>query len=130
MVELTLDTGVREYRIAGGGVLRFHPADPNLYARFLQAEEKLRKIEKELEKPGEADVLTRLCKADKAMKKLLTWVFGEENDFHKALGGVNLLATGSNGKLLAENLLEALGEILTEGAERFASDQVARLKDD
>lgn len=130
MVELTLDTGVREYRIAGGGVLRFHPADPNLYARFLQAEEKLRKIEKEMLKGEDADALTRLCKADKAIKKLLAWVFGEENDFHKALNGVNLLATGSNGKLLAENLFDALGEILTRGAEEFAAAQVARLKND
>ena len=130
MVELTLDTGVREYRIVGGGVLRFHPADPNLYARFLQAEEKLRKIEKEMLKGGDEDALTRLCKADKAIKKLLSWVFGEENDFHKALNGVNLLSLGGNGKLLAENLFDALGEILTEGAERFAADQVARLKND
>ena len=37
MQELNIDTGVREYRINGGGVLRFNPSDPNVYSRFLQA---------------------------------------------------------------------------------------------
>ena len=34
-MELNIDTGVEEFRVNGRGVLRFNPADPNLYHRFL-----------------------------------------------------------------------------------------------
>ena len=34
MQELKIDTGVEEFRVNGRGVLRFNPADPNLYHRF------------------------------------------------------------------------------------------------
>ena len=30
-MELNIDTGVEEFRVNGRGVLRFNPADPNLY---------------------------------------------------------------------------------------------------
>ena len=33
-MELNIDTGVEEFRVNGRGVLRFNPADPNLYHRF------------------------------------------------------------------------------------------------
>ena len=35
-MELNIDTGVEEFRVNGRGVLRFNPADPNLYHRFLR----------------------------------------------------------------------------------------------
>ena len=37
MQELKIDTGVEEFRVNGRGVLRFNPADPNLYHRFFAA---------------------------------------------------------------------------------------------
>ena len=37
MKQLTIDTGVEEFCINGRGVLRFNPADPNLYHRFFDA---------------------------------------------------------------------------------------------
>ena len=36
-MELKIDTGVEEFRVNGRGVLRFNPADPNLYHRFFAA---------------------------------------------------------------------------------------------
>ena len=33
-MELNIDTGVEEFSVNGRGVLRFNPADPNLYHRF------------------------------------------------------------------------------------------------
>ena len=36
-MELNIDTGVEEFRVNGRGVLRFNPADPNLYHRFFAA---------------------------------------------------------------------------------------------
>ena len=41
MEKIQFDSGVRSYRINGGGILRFNPGDPNLYSRFLEAGEKL-----------------------------------------------------------------------------------------
>ena len=93
MKKLILDTGVQEFKIQGGGVLRFHPGDPNLYARFLEAEEKLSAMEQELTRQAKdirdsKGVVSLLGQADKQRKALLTEIFGGENDFDKALGGV------------------------------------------
>lgn len=133
MKKLVLDTGVQEFKIQGGGVLRFHPGDPNLYARFLQAEEKLSAMEQELSRQAKdicdaQGMLALLGQADKQLKALLTEIFGEENDFDKALGGVNLLSVAGNGKTLAANLMGALEKILTQGAQRFADARVAEIK--
>ena len=49
MEKLQFDSGVKSYRL-GGGVLRFHPGDPNLYIRFLEAAEKFKALEEELKK--------------------------------------------------------------------------------
>ena len=35
-MELNIDTGVEEFRVNGRGVLRFNPADPNLYTAVHQ----------------------------------------------------------------------------------------------
>lgn len=133
MKKLILDTGVQEFKIQGGGVLRFHPGDPNLYARFLQAEEKLSAMEQELTRQAKdirdsKGVVSLLGQADKQLKALLTEIFGGENDFDKALGGVNLLSVAGNGKTVAANLMEALEKILSEGAQRFADARVAEIK--
>ena len=41
MEKISFDSGVKSYKINGTGVLRFNPGDPNVYARFLQAADKL-----------------------------------------------------------------------------------------
>lgn len=133
MKKLILDTGVQEFKIQGGGVLRFHPGDPNLYARFLQAEEKLSAMEQELTRQAKCicdsqGMLALLGQADKQLKTLLTEIFGEENNFDKALGGINLLSVAGNGKTVAANLMGALEKILTEGAQRFTDARVAEIK--
>ena len=124
-----LDIGVEEYRIGGGGVLRFHPGDPNLYGRFLQAEEDFGRLQAAFAKDAAtgAEVLEQMVAADAKMKELLNGVFGGDNDFHKALGGVNLLSVGADGRTVAARLLEALEKILTEGARRFAKMQAEKL---
>lgn len=129
-MEKLLDIGVEEFRIAGGGVLRFHPGDPNLYARFLQAEEQLLQLQEAFaETPATgAEILAQMEKADQKVKALLNGVFGGDNDFHKALGGVNLFSVGADGINLASKLFAALEHILTEGAKRFARVQAEKLK--
>ena len=98
MEKIVFDSGVKSYKINGSGMLRFNPCDPNVYSRFLEAADKLQKVEdtlveeaKTLTEADGAGVVRLLHKADREMKQVLGWVFGEENDFDKILSGVNLL---------------------------------------
>ena len=132
MEKIQFDSGVRSYRINGGGILRFNPSDPNLYSRFLEAVEKLQEAEKELTRQAETaqaqDIVKLMTQADEKMKNILGWVFGESNDFHKLLGGVNLLAVADNGERVVTNLFAALEPVLVEGAKRCAGQQAAKAR--
>lgn len=127
MEQIQFDSGIRQYRINGGQILRFHPADPNIYARFSQAVQKLGDLEKSLTQQAQTlqegdsvGLLELLEKADRELKALLNWVFGPGNDFDTLLGGVNLLAMTTNGKRVIDNLLQALEPVLLQGAEDCA----------
>ena len=125
MEKIVFDSGVREYKLGNLGVLRFHPGDPNLYARFMEAAEKMKTIEEELVQQAKAlesedaggAVVNLLREADRKMKQTLNWVFGHDTDFDQLLGGVNLLAVGANGERVATNLFDALQPILLAGAQ-------------
>ncbi len=130
MEKISFDSGIKTYKINGCGVLRFNPGDPNVYARFLDAADKLQGVEnalveeaKTIDQADGAGVVQLLSKADREMKQILSWVFGQENDFDKILGGVNLLAVADNGQRVVTNLLEALQPVLVEGAERCAKEK-------
>lgn len=135
MEKLVFDSGVKEFKINGNGVLRFNPSDPNVYARFLDAMDKIRTVEtdlvsraKELEKAENqeengAAVLRLMRDADRDTKKILSEVFGADNDFDKILGGVNMLAVAGNGERVITNLLSALQPIMVEGAQNCAKQQ-------
>lgn len=131
MEKISFDSGIKSYKINGAGVLRFNPGDPNVYARFLEAADKLQTVEaalaeeaKQLPQADGAAVVQLLNRADREMKGILAWVFGEDNDFDKILKGVNLLAVADNGQRVVTNLLEALQPVLVEGAERCAMEKV------
>ena len=130
MEKIQFDAGQRSYRINGNGILRFNPGDPNLYARFMEAVEKLQAVETELMQQGESaqgeNIVKLMGSSDEKMKSILNWVFGGDNDFHKLLGGVNLLAVAENGERVVTNLFAALEPVLVEGAKRCAGEQ-ARL---
>ena len=128
MENLELELGVVEYAIPGGGVLRFNPGDPNLYSRFAQAGGKLEEIEKMLtEQAQRQPVLELLAEADRQIKQLLNWVFGGDNDFHRALGGVSLLSPAANGRTVAANLFEALEKVLTRGVQALVDAKANQL---
>ena len=123
MQELKIDTGVEEFRVNGRGVLRFNPADPNLYHRFFAAGKTLQQYDAELtaatEKCADAQAgLALLREYDGKIKALLQEIFGAENDFDAILDGVSLAGVGANGKRVVQNLLEALTPILRAGAEQ------------
>lgn len=128
MNQLCVDCGLEEYCLFDGAVLRFNPADPNLYARFLELEERLtqlhRTMQEQLRQARQTDrVLQILEQTDREIKAHLTYVFGPGNDFSRLMQGINLLAAGSNGLTVAENLLSALEPVLLSGAERFVSEK-------
>ena len=139
MEKLIFDTGVKSFAVNDGGVLRFNPSDPNVYARFVEAAGKIKAVEDDLvkkaqavkvvdEAAGEEDVgeeaLKLLKDADKEMKKILGWVFGDLNDFEKIFAGVNILAVGENGERVITNFLSALLPIIEAGAQKCAKDQI------
>lgn len=123
MEKITFDSGVKSYRINGGALLKFNPADPNLYARFLEAVDKIKELENQMEQTDGQKALEAMCQADKQMKSLLGWVFGSGNDFDALLGGVNLLAVATNGERVITNLLQALLPVITDGARLCAGMQ-------
>lgn len=132
MEKIQFDSGIRSYRINGGGILRFNPGDPNLYARFLEAVDKLRAVEQELTRQAEnvqgAEIVKLMTQADEKMKDILNWVFGADNDFRQLLNGVNLLAVADNGERVVTNLFAALEPVLVEGAKRCADEQAAKAR--
>ena len=124
MEKLTFDTGLQSYRVGGAGVLKFNPCDPNVYARFLEAAEKIKAAEQEL--AGAEDALRAMTALDKRIKGILNEVFGSGNDFNEILGGVNLLAVAGNGERVITNLLTALQPVLIAGARRCAEGIAAK----
>ena len=130
MKNIQFDAGVEEFGL-GGGVLRFNPGDPNLYARFLDTGEKIKALEKSLVEKASAcdgapeELIRLMQQADTEMKQHLNHVFGEGNDFEKLLQGVNLLAVANNGERVVTNLFAALEPILVQGAQRCAGEKKA-----
>ena len=131
MKKIHFDNGVQQFSI-NGGILKFNPSDPNVYARFLEMGEKMETLEAELaekaaagtEDEGSRKVLELMAQADRQAKELLNWVFGGDNDFDKLLEGVNLMAVAENGRQVIENLLEVLEPILLDGAKKYTEDVV------
>lgn len=129
MEKLTLDTGIKEYQI-NDGVLRFNPADPNVYARFLDMQKRLDEIADESQKrlssidtegitDEEAGILgIEKCKdLDAELKALFSHTFGEGNNFDEILGGVSFFAISTSGRWVVEELLLLLQPIVNEGAQ-------------
>ena len=138
MKKLTFDSGIREYQINDNGVLRFNPADPNVYARLMESGEKIKAVEdrllakaKELIPEGEEEssgavVLQLMREADKEIKDVLVYIFGVENNFDEIFAGVNLMAVGDNGERVLTNFLNAMIPIVEKGAKKCAEQQIKR----
>lgn len=136
-LNLNFDSGVREFRVNGGAILRFNPRDPNVSARFMEAAKKLEQIESEFVAKAEAlkvsaeenpnngtQVLELMREADRKIKDTLAWIFGESNDFDAIFGGCNVLAVADNGERLVTNFVAALIPIIQEGAQAIISKDV------
>ena len=77
-----------------------------------------------------AGVLRLMVEADRKLKDILGWVFGEGNDLDAVLGGVNLLAVAGNGERVIVNLMTAVRPVLEAGAKACVRAQVDRAVED
>lgn len=147
MEKLLFDDGILRLDVNGNGLLCFNPSDFNLYQRFCEFSRRLPEYEREYKREYEAALLdgkeetafeaterelNRAKEIDAKIKKELSIVFGEQNDFDKLLGGVNLMSFGKNGERVVTNLLDALSPYIEKGVKRYlkneAGDAVANAK--
>ena len=131
MEKLVFDNGLKEYDVNGTGVLRFNPSDPNVYGRFLDAVEEIRKVEKDMITKGkqlsanDGECVVRLMvESDKKVKAILRDVFGSRNDFNAIFDDVNIMAVASNGERIITNFMTAIEPIISAGAEACAKQKV------
>lgn len=130
MRKLTIDLGIEEFEIAPGKILRFNPADINLFDRFCLAMNDIQAEEEEMEKKAKdmgeeasaEDLLRLLAETDSRIKKIFSGVFGTGNDFEDIFCGVNLMSVGTNDERVATNFINAVFPILEEGAKRAAKN--------
>ncbi len=125
MKEIKFDTGIKTYQINDSGVLKFNPSDPNLYKRFKDLRVEIEQIQKDYSERSKTtesgeDAIDLLAEYDARVKKSLSHVFGEENDFDSILGGANVMAVASNGELVITNFLDAMLPIVEEGVKTYA----------
>lgn len=135
---LNIDVGLKSYQLVEGGEpLVFNPCDPEIYARFMRAKEKMAEIEAEAQKQAQTvpeeqhtgeEALKIISDGDKRLKSALNEVFGNGNNFDKILCGVSLLAIAGNGKQVMVNLLEAITPIIANGAKSYADQELATAK--
>lgn len=136
MQQINFDTGLQEFKINGGGSLWFNPSDLNVYSRFMDAIEEIRKVETKLEEKVKAlaaegtgvDFLQLSKEADKEIKRILTEVFGNRNDFEEIFGGANVMSPTGNGEMVLTNFLNALKPVIEKGARSFAQSQAKIIK--
>ena len=125
MQKITFDTGIKTYQINDSGVLKFNPSDPNLYKRFKDLRVEIEQIQKDYSERSKTtesgdDAIDLLAEYDARVKKSLSHVFGEENDFDSILGGANVMAVASNDELVITNFLDAMLPIVEEGVKTYA----------
>ena len=125
MEKITFDTGIKTYQINDNGILRFNPSDPNLYKRFKDLRVEIEQIQKDYNERSKntengEDAIDLLAEYDARVKKSLSPVFGEENDFDSILDGANVMAVASNGELVITTFLDAMLPIVEEGVKTYA----------
>lgn len=139
MEKLNIDVGLKSYELVEGGApLIFNPGDPNVYARYMEAMDEIKRVEKEMsgkanaidassDKAGE-ESLKIMHETDRRMKEILNGIFGDPNDFDKILCGVSLMAVTADGDRVINKVLEALSPIMQDGAKACADTEVKQAK--
>ena len=121
MKELSFDTGVVEYQVNGGAVLRFNPADTHFVRRLHDLFEELGQ-----EQQAEGGVFDTLEKKDAAMRERLDGLFGP-GTCQAVFGTLGLYALAGGLPLWANFLLAVLEEVesAVDAQQQAASPRVA-----
>ena len=123
MEKLVFTTGMVEYALENGAILRFNPRDPSVIEGFLSLEEKIC----DLHPQGENN-LEKWADADTRCRELLTQVF-PGNDFQQILGPGNSLALCENGVSTLGNFLDAVEPILEHGVKVLMEEAIQKAKE-
>lgn len=142
--KLNFDDGLLRLDINGNGLLTFNPSDFNVYQRFFALAKELPELEKKYVSDVEASTgddpddtkifelagreLERAREIDADIKRRLGDVFGPGNDFDRLLGGVNVMALGSNGERVITNLLNALAPYIEQGVDNHVTSAASTAK--
>ncbi len=120
---LAFQTGMEEYPLENGAVLRFNPRDPSVLDRFLALEAQLESLE-----PQGQSMTEKWAYADRHCRELLAEVF-PGNDFGQILGPGNCLALCENGMSVLGNFLEAVEKPLEHGVKVLVEEAVSKARD-
>ena len=123
MEKLVFSTGIEEFSLENGCVLRVNPRDPSVLGRFLELEEKFSNL-----KPRGQTLGEKWADADSRCRQMLAEVF-PGNDFFQLLGPGNCLAMCENGVSVMGNFLVAVEGILERGVRSVMEEAVARAKE-
>ena len=122
MKELRFDTGVVEYQVNGGAVLRFNPADTNFVRRLHDLFEELGREQEQVE----GGVFDTIARKDAAMREKLDGLFGP-GTCQAVFGELGLYALAGGLPLWANFLLAVLEEVekAVDDQQQAASPRVA-----
>ena len=123
MEKLVFSTGMEEYPLENGSVLRFNPRDPSVLERYLTLEERINAL-----KPQGESVAEKWADADMRCREMLEEVF-PGNDFWQILGPGNSLALCENGMSVMGNFLNAVEEILEYGVQVLMEEAIQKAKE-
>lgn len=128
MAGISIDLGIKSYDIcdAGGnpvGTIRFNPSDPGLASRWAEVEKRVKTLTADI--PGTPEAIGAL---DAEIKKNIDYAFGTPVSA-VVFQSVSSLAMCVNGKLVLENVLEALAPLITDAlgkAEKASKARIAK----
>lgn len=125
-MEITIDHGYKTYDIRDtdgmlAGTIRFNPSDPGIAGRL---DEAVKKIESLCGKPVTPE---RMLELDKVIRDQLDYAFGSPVSA-VLFGGNSAVAFCDNGRLLLENVLDAIFPVVKADIEAAQRASAARVE--
>lgn len=126
-MEITIDRGYRTYDIKDTdgtlvGTIRFNPADPGIAGRLDEASKKIETLR------GKPVTPENMMALDKAIRDQLDYAFGSPVS-DVLFGGNSAVAFCDNGRLLIENVLDAIFPVVRaeiESAQKASADRMEK----
>lgn len=125
-MEITIDRGYKTYDIKDTdgdlvGTIRFNPADPGIAGRLDEASRKIESLRGKPVTPG------NMLELDKAIRDQLDYAFGSPVS-DVLFGGNSAVAYCDNGRLLLENVLDAILPVVKADIEAAQKASAARME--